>query len=201
MNWMTAFLCQLQTRKSYQALWLTPPSCRHLLHAMPDSERMKSSSVLWQRLSKSSGSNSLCLMNHLAAGWTSGFSRGAIRPSANARPPSSPKYTTSSQNRGTVDDTEEKGYERLPPLDESVAAHLCPPTAIRWKARASHPSKLWICTCWTRLLGSWTSRFGAALYSCASGLPGQDSRQWGSRSGCSFTQGPEEHDRTGPARH
>ncbi len=36
---------------------------------------------------------------------------------------------------------EEKGYEHLPPLDESVAAHLCSPTAIGWKARASHPSR------------------------------------------------------------
>ncbi len=34
-----------------------------------------------------------------------------------------------------------KGYERMPQLDESVAAHLCPPTAIGWKAKASHPSK------------------------------------------------------------
>ncbi|KAL0204651.1 hypothetical protein M9458_002669, partial [Cirrhinus mrigala] len=33
------------------------------------------------------------------------------------------------------------GYEKLPPLDGSVAAHLCPPTAIGWKAKASHPSK------------------------------------------------------------
>ncbi|KAL0152775.1 hypothetical protein M9458_052498 [Cirrhinus mrigala] len=32
-------------------------------------------------------------------------------------------------------------YEKLPLLDESVAAHLCPPTAIGWKAKASHPSK------------------------------------------------------------
>lgn len=30
----------------------------------------------------------------------------------------------------TVDDTEEKGYEKLPPLDELVAEHLCPPTAM-----------------------------------------------------------------------
>ncbi len=30
----------------------------------------------------------------------------------------------------------------MPQLDESVAAHLCPPTAIGWKAKASHPSKL-----------------------------------------------------------
>ncbi len=41
----------------------------------------------------------------------------------------------------SVNGAEEKGYEHLPHLDESVAAHLCPPTAIRWKARASHPSK------------------------------------------------------------
>ncbi len=41
----------------------------------------------------------------------------------------------------SVDAAEEKGYEHLPPLDESMAAHLCPPTAIGWKARASHPSK------------------------------------------------------------
>ncbi len=32
-----------------------------------------------------------------------------------------------------------EGYERMPQLDESVAAHLCPPTAIGWKAKASHP--------------------------------------------------------------
>ncbi len=98
----------------------------------------------------------LRLRNYLAAGWTSGFFRGAIRLSANARPPSYPKCT-SSQNRGnrysshirpsasvaltSVDGAEEKGYEHLPPLDESVAAHLCPPTAIGCKARAIHPSK------------------------------------------------------------
>ncbi|KAL0204601.1 hypothetical protein M9458_002619, partial [Cirrhinus mrigala] len=32
-------------------------------------------------------------------------------------------------------------YEKLPPLDKSVVTHLCPPTAIGWKAKASHPSK------------------------------------------------------------
>ncbi len=41
----------------------------------------------------------------------------------------------------SVDGAEEKRYEHLPPLDESVASHLCPPRAIGWKARASHPSK------------------------------------------------------------
>ncbi len=47
----------------------------------------------------SSGSNGLCLRNHLAAGWTSGFYWGTIRLSVNTRPPS-PKFTTSSQNLG-----------------------------------------------------------------------------------------------------
>ncbi len=58
-----------------------------------------------------------------------------------------------------------------------------------------------ICTRWTRLLGSWTSGISAALYGCAPGLPGQDARQWGSRSGCSFTQRPEERDRPGSTCH
>ncbi len=40
------------------------------------------------------------LRSHLAAGWMSIFSRGAIKPSANARPPSSPKFMTSSRYCG-----------------------------------------------------------------------------------------------------
>ncbi len=58
-----------------------------------------------------------------------------------------------------------------------------------------------IYTRWTRLLCDWTSGFGAALYGCAPGLPDQDAHQWGSQSGCSFTQGPEERDRPGPTWH
>ncbi len=49
--------------------------------------------------------------------------------------------TSASSALTTIDGAEEKGYERMPQLDESVAAHLCPPTAIGWKAKASHPSK------------------------------------------------------------
>ncbi len=49
--------------------------------------------------------------------------------------------TSASSALTTVDGAEEKGYERMPQLDESVTAHLCPPTAIGWKAKASHPSK------------------------------------------------------------
>ncbi len=41
----------------------------------------------------------------------------------------------------SVDGAEEKEYECLTPLDESVAMHLCSLTAIVWKARVSHPSK------------------------------------------------------------
>ncbi len=125
------------------------------------------------------GPNGLSIRSHLAAFWTSVFLRGAIKPPANACPSSSPKFMTSSRYRcmpptrirpsataalTSVDGAEEKGYERLPPLDESMAAHLCLPTAIGWKARASNPSNLCICARWTHLLCGWTSRFGVALY-------------------------------------
>ncbi len=49
--------------------------------------------------------------------------------------------TSASSALTTIDGAEKKGYERMPQLDESVAAHLCPPTAIGWKAKANHPSK------------------------------------------------------------
>ncbi len=39
-----------------------------------------------------------------------------------------------------IDSAEGIGYEKLPPLDESVAAHLCLPTAIGWKAKVAQPS-------------------------------------------------------------
>ncbi len=132
-RWMKAFLWWLRTRRSCRALWLTLPYCHHPLHATPDSERMRSSSISWQRLSMSSGSSGLRLRSHLAAGWTSGFSQGAIKPPANACPPSSPKSTMSSLNRdappthlaprpsasGALTSIDGKGYELLPPLDES----------------------------------------------------------------------------------
>ncbi|KAI2645948.1 hypothetical protein H4Q32_025302 [Labeo rohita] len=58
------------------------------------------------------------------------------------RAPYSARLRTSSSSALTsVDGADDKGYEKLPPLDESVAAHLCPPTAIGWKTKASHPSK------------------------------------------------------------
>ncbi len=56
--------------------------------------------------------------------------------------------------------TEEKGYDSLPPLDESVAAHLCPPTASGRKAKAAHPSKL--CRMTSALAGRAYSSAGQA---------------------------------------
>ncbi len=41
----------------------------------------------------------------------------------------------------TVDIAGEKGYSKLPPLEEAVAAHLCPLSALGLKAHAAHPSK------------------------------------------------------------
>ncbi|KAL0192323.1 hypothetical protein M9458_010619, partial [Cirrhinus mrigala] len=47
------------------------------------------------------------------------------------RAPCSARLCTSSSSALTsVDDAEDKGYEKLPPLDESVAAHLCPFTPV-----------------------------------------------------------------------
>ncbi|KAL0159082.1 hypothetical protein M9458_047158, partial [Cirrhinus mrigala] len=41
----------------------------------------------------------------------------------------------------TIDGADEKGHSKLPPLEEAVATHLCPPSALRLKAHAAHPSK------------------------------------------------------------
>ncbi len=64
--------------------------------------------------------------------------------------PSAPVALTS------VDGTEDKGYEHLPPLDESVATHLCPSTAIGCKAR-DEPLHKWLQR-FTRWLCSRSSR-------------------------------------------
>ncbi len=133
----------------------------------------------WKRLSMSSGSNGLCLRSHLAAGWNIFFSQGAIKPPGQRSSPFFPEVhdeltiswhtphssrirPSTSASVISVDDAEEKECECLPPLDESVAAYLCPPAAIGWNAKASHLSKLCICIRRTHLLGGWTSVFGAA---------------------------------------
>ncbi len=140
MNWMTAFLWQLQMRK-----------CNLPLSASR-SARLKADDELICMMTKA--------VKELGLEWSPSRSRldcflpGAIRLSANARPllPRSAQRAheilthalfvsyppLSSAALTSIDGAEEKGYENL---DESVAANLCPSTAIAWKARATHPSK------------------------------------------------------------
>ncbi len=66
-------------------------------------------------------------MKHSTRSWRSSYSARLCASSSSALT--------------SVDDAEEKGYGKLPPLDESVAKHLCPPTAIGWMAKAAHPPK------------------------------------------------------------
>lgn len=40
-----------------------------------------------------------------------------------------------------IDGTEKKGYEKIPPLEEAVSAHLSLSLALGWKSSAAHPSK------------------------------------------------------------
>ncbi len=178
------FFWQLRTQRSYRALWPTPPYYRRPLHIMPDSERMKSSSASWQSLSMSSGSNGL-RWGAISQQDAQVFSHGALSSppptlvpllsrssyeltilwhaphSSRIRPSASAALTS-------VDGAEEKGYEHLPPMVESVAAHLCPPTAIGWKARSSQPSKL--CRATSALAGhaySVAGQAASALHSMA----------------------------------
>ncbi len=161
------------------------------------------------------------LRSHLAAGWTSVFSWGAIKAPRQPSSPFFPEVHTRSRYYGTppthvssvlllqllshpLTALKKKDTSTCRLLDESVAAHCCPPTAIGWKVRASHPSKP--CRVTSALAGhaysgGWTSGFSASLDGCAPGLPGLDARQWGSRSGFSLSQGPEERDRPGSKHH
>ncbi len=100
--------------------------------------------------------------------------------------------TSASSTLASVDGTEEKGYERLPPLDESVAMHLCPPTAIGWKEKVAHLSKP--CRSSEESLH--------ALHGCAPGLSGQTPPMHGWVRTCprSF-QGAAQCNRLGPASY
>lgn len=41
----------------------------------------------------------------------------------------------------TLDGEKEKGYESLPPLEETVATHICPLSAKGCQSKVTHPSK------------------------------------------------------------
>ncbi len=133
----------------------------------------------------------------------------------NARPPSSPKYTTSSRNRGAPPTRLTSVFllqlvsHPLTALNKrdtstcllwmSLWPHISarPQLSDGKRVRAIQAVQSHICTRWMCLLGGWTSGFSALLDGCAPGLSGQGARQWGSWSGVSFTQGPEERDRPG----
>ena len=66
------------------------------------------------------------LHSELAKSWNAPFS-------ARLRSPAS---ATLSQ----VDGAAEKGYTQIPPVEEAVATHLCPPSA-RWRSKSALPSK------------------------------------------------------------
>ncbi len=132
-----------------------PPCCRPspatlILGWTPNysaSSRKPSRSWVW---------SGLCQKNPPAAVWTSGSCRGAVKPLVRDPILFFQRSMTSSPDHGMphtsartsalsaltlVDSAEDKGYEKLLPLDKSVAVHLCLPTAIGWKAKAAHPSK------------------------------------------------------------
>ncbi len=86
------FFWWLRTWRSYRALWLAPPSYRHPLHVTPDSERIRSSSASWQRLSMSLGLNDVRWgAISQQAGRVFSHWEPSIPPPTLA-PPSSPKF-------------------------------------------------------------------------------------------------------------
>lgn len=48
---------------------------------------------------------------------------------------------SSSAALSMVEGAKEKSYTKLPPKEEAVITSFCPPTAISWKTKASHPLK------------------------------------------------------------
>ncbi len=115
------------------------PSCLHILFLPRTCEEETVGQRIWAAGDKRAhvGSMPACLVV------TAGRAFPCICPSASAALTS-------------VDGAEEN------PLDESVAAHLCLPTAIGWKVRASHLSKL--CRATFALAGRWYEWPSLPLY-------------------------------------
>ncbi len=82
----------------------------------------------------------LHLRSHLAAGWTRGFSHGAIKSPAKAHPPSSPKSMMSSLNRG------------VPPtrLSSVLLPPMSSPSLMALKRRDKSACPLWMSP-WPRI--------------------------------------------------
>ncbi len=174
----------------------------------------------WQRLSISSGSNGL-RWGSISQQAGRVFSHRALsKPPTNARPPSSPKFIRAHYIMARPPLVSHPSFcfscshihwrrwrkrIRAPASSGWVCGRASLPTHSYRMEGEGEPSiqavQSHICTRWMRLLGGWTSGFSASLDGCAPGLPGQDARQWGSRSGFSLSQWPEEHDRPGSTHH
>ncbi len=126
------------------------------------------------------------LRSHLAAGWTSVFSWGAIKPPSQRSSPFYPEVHTSSRYYGTPP-TFLASVLLLQLLSHPLMAlkKKDTSTCLLWTSLPAHIYRMedegkpsvqavqsHICTCWTCLLGCWTSGFSASLDGCAPGLPG-----------------------------
>ncbi len=148
---MTACHWRLQMPRSCRARTMTLPPRSLRSPAHPAQAWTPIFSVSCLTLWRSWVWNGLPHRNHPVGAWMSGSCRGAVRPLDNKLHHSSQRFTTRSPSLGmhptlrasssspltSVDSAEEKGYYSLPSLNESVAMHLCLPTAIGWKARFS----------------------------------------------------------------
>ncbi len=159
------------------------------------------------------------LKSHLAAGWMSVFSRALSSPPSTLVPlpwssyeltilwhaPYSSRICLSALAALTSADSTEEKWIRAPVSCGWVCGCKSLPAHSYRMEGEEEPSvqavQSHICTRWMHLLGGWTRGFSAALYGYAPVLPGQDAPQWGSRSGFSLSQGPEERDRPGSTRH
>ncbi len=183
-KWMTAFLWRLQMQRSYRALWLTPPSSSsRSARLRPDEEFIRvmtkavnelglewsppeepSCSRLdeWflpghhQALRQSSSPFFPEVHDELTKSWRAPYS-SCIRLSASAALTS----VDGERIRAPAPSGWVRGHTSLPAPGYRIEGEGEPSV----QAVQSH-----ICTRWMRLLGGWTSGFGAALYGCAPGL-------------------------------
>jgi len=149
-SWTTACHWRLHMPRSWGARTMTPP----LAFCAAQCIQPASCLMLW----RSWVWNGLPQRNRPVAAWMNGPCRGRHKAPRQGASPFFPEVhdeitkswhapyssrlrASSSSSLTSVDGTEEKGYNSLPPLDESVAAHLCLSMAIGWKAKAAHLSK------------------------------------------------------------
>lgn len=85
-----------------------------------------------------------------------------------------PIHNSFSSALTSVNGTKEKGYIKVPLLEEVVAKHLCLPMALGWKIKAVHASKpcRTICPYGQSICREWSGWFCPSYNGGPSGLPG-----------------------------